>query len=69
MDQTLPFDAYERFQSGDFLRQAGVVRRIDHLADILVGPGFISNGRSPTWFLIDIKPDPLQASTQPLDFS
>ena len=34
---SLPLDTHERFEPGDLPRQVRVIRRVDHLADILIG--------------------------------
>ena len=33
---SLPLDTHERFEPGDLPRQVRVIRRVDHLADILI---------------------------------
>jgi hypothetical protein len=41
---SLPLDAQERFEPGHLSSQVRLIRRVDHLADILVGArGFFSD--------------------------
>jgi hypothetical protein len=52
VNQALLLDAHERLQPGDFLRQAGIISRVDHIADILVGPGPFSRLRKNPPFIL-----------------